>query len=1139
MMSKSGTLRACLLAILGAVPEVAAELYLNELLFNPAGEDAPLEFVELRGQPNALLPKHTCLVAVEGDAGGNPGTVQNVFDLSGRRIGGNGFLLLLQNDSPLAGAGGATVLINTDTGEGWGSGSSSSLDHDGEDDQTDIENPSVTFLLIECPKVPHVGEDIDTDDDGAPDGEVFPTWTVLDSVGVLDNDGAGDITYGAINFRRDAPPGSEALAAGTVVPVPFTAGYLARRGNTTGSAGTDWAASDHPEGEPPAWSIGKAGETYPLELTGAPLDSPGGPNFGAPALPGVILRESDGDTSVSEDGATDTYTLALSTVPSGPVMLSLDCEAGVAVSSDGGATFAESLTLALAGTAPREITVRAVDDDVVGASPRRRRITQDPTAYPLAATLIPPVDVTVIDNEVLLLNEVKVNPPGEDDAPAEFVELCGTPGALLTDVYFVAVDGNAAAAPGTTSLVVPLADVRLGANGLLLIASPDGPGSPAPDTAILREPRFAQPGGTLDNGALSLLLITSPTPIPEGEDLDQGDNGVLEGLPENSAILDAIGWTGGDKDDVVFGDAELDLKGATPDAATRRPGNDSPQSAEAWVFGELAGDDTASLGYASGHLGGGLTPGTHLTPGALNNTAPAITGWHVVSGVIGDPNNPALRFQVGDAETEVELDTLTVSSSNQEVLPDSGLTLLPEGAGVFLLRIEPAGVGYAEIELSATDGAMTGFAAVPYAASAAEPPGGVWHLGASDGSAAIAVDANWMWVADDENEVLRLYSRHASGLPVREPDFIPFLDLIDVEDGDPREVDIEAATRVGDRLYWIGSHSHANIGESRTNRSRIFVTDMTGTGPDATLTYVGRYDYLKEDLVAWDRANGHGLGADYLGLAASVAEDVLPKAPDGSGWSIEGLAMMPDSVTGAYVAFRAPIVPAHRRAFALIVPVQNFTNLAASDGPEGSAVFGPPIELDLYGRGVRSIEGDDQGYLIVAGPAGPMPTRYPQDFRLYTWTGLPGDRPEERSADLSGLNPEAIVQLPPRPWAESSRVQLISDNGQWYFYGDDTRAKSLPYPGWKKCRSDVVELGSIVEPSPVILGMEMDAETLTLVWRAPPRTDWLLERSAGLGDGGWVEAPGEIVRDGPFNRQTVVLDGAADVFFRVRSLLSP
>jgi hypothetical protein len=74
----------------------------------------------------------------------------------------------------------------------------------------EVRRTSKTLLhlpLIQTTNALVLGADIDSDNDAVPDG-VFTNWTVLDSVGVLDNDGLGDIAYGAINFRRDASPGS-------------------------------------------------------------------------------------------------------------------------------------------------------------------------------------------------------------------------------------------------------------------------------------------------------------------------------------------------------------------------------------------------------------------------------------------------------------------------------------------------------------------------------------------------------------------------------------------------------------------------------------------------------------------------------------------------------------------------------------------------------------------------------------------------------------------------------------------------------------------------------------------------------------------------------------------------------------------
>src|SRR4051812_29854210 len=190
-----------LLCLLGSLlSRVASAQVISEILINPPGTDAPNEYVELRGSPNQLLPLGTYLVAVEGDTNGNPGIIQNVFDLSGKQLGGNGFLVLLEKTNSYAVTSNATILVNTGKGPGFGSGSSSSIGHRGENGQTDLENGSTTYFLIQATSPPLIGADIDPDNDGNPDGPTFASWTIFDSIGILDDSGLGDIAYGAINF---------------------------------------------------------------------------------------------------------------------------------------------------------------------------------------------------------------------------------------------------------------------------------------------------------------------------------------------------------------------------------------------------------------------------------------------------------------------------------------------------------------------------------------------------------------------------------------------------------------------------------------------------------------------------------------------------------------------------------------------------------------------------------------------------------------------------------------------------------------------------------------------------------------------------------------------------------------------------
>ncbi len=463
-----------------------------------------------------------------------------------------------------------------------------------------------------------------------------------------------------------------------------------------------------------------------------------------------------------------------------------------------------------------------------------------------------------------------------------------------------------------------------------------------------------------------------------------------------------------------------------------RNGTDDPQSPAA----------TQTLGSATAsRAGSGLS---------ISFTSPS-----TLSGAVGDPTNPTVTFTIAGASSGAKL-TITATSDDKDVVSSKNLVITGTGNSR-TLQITPGGAGYATITVTVSDGTTTTTSKIKYAASEGGSSTTRYHTGASNASAAIAIDSNLMFVGDDESQTIRLYVRGKSGPAIASFDFTNDLGLkkdIDKDTGLPREVDIEAATRVGDRIFWVGSQSNSDSGQDRPNRNRIFATDIVGTGPNAKLVFVGRYDYLKEEIVDWDQHNGHGLGKDYLGL--DKAENVGVSSKSSDGYNIEGVAMAPDGKTG-YVAFRAPQIGKKKKA--LIVPVTNFTKLAVSGKDRGAAKFDAPILLDLGGRGIRDIVGGPDGYLILAGPAGDE-GKAPDDFRLYTWSGNPKDDPVLRSANLSGLHPEAIVQLPPGPLTSSTRVQLLSDDGGEEFYDDGTASKDLTKPEFKKSRSEWVILGS-------------------------------------------------------------------------------
>ncbi|MFN6464904.1 MAG: putative Ig domain-containing protein [Nostoc sp. DedVER02] len=447
------------------------------------------------------------------------------------------------------------------------------------------------------------------------------------------------------------------------------------------------------------------------------------------------------------------------------------------------------------------------------------------------------------------------------------------------------------------------------------------------------------------------------------------------------------------------------------------------------------------------------------------NGALSTIGAGAISGVIGNVNDPAktlgVNFTIADSDTPVENLTVTVTSSNAAVVPNGNLTLTGTGSNRNL-KINPVGVGTANITVTVSDGASSANYAIAYAASANDGTATTQFLtGTSDASTAIPVGGTFFLEADDENQVLRLYDYSKSGLPVTGFDFTSSLGLTQTDgSGVLREVDLEASTKVGNRIFWLGSQSNSDDGKNRPNRDRIFATDITGAGASTTLSYVGRYNFLKEDIINWDVTNGHGKGANYYGLAASAATDVGSK--QSNGYNIEGLEIAPDNTT-AYIAFRAPQVPLSGRANALIVQVTNFTNLiSTSGGTQGLAQFGAPIELNLGGRGIREIRKNaNNQYVIIAGPAGDAGAA-PNDFRLYTWDGNPNSQPQLRAATFpANFNPEGIITIPDN-LTNTSQIQFVSDDGNSILYNDGTSAKDLSENNFKKFRTDSITLGTVV-----------------------------------------------------------------------------
>jgi hypothetical protein len=253
--------------------------------------------------------------------------------------------------------------------------------------------------------------------------------------------------------------------------------------------------------------------------------------------------------------------------------------------------------------------------------------------------------------------------------------------------------------------------------------------------------------------------------------------------------------------------------------------------------------------------------------------------------------------------------------------------------------------------------------------------------GICEASAAASLDATHFAVASDGNNDIEIYER---GKPTP-------LTAITQNFTSYGKSDIEAAATIGNRIYWLSSHSYNKFGKDRTSRKIFFATDMSEHEGLPVLTKVGNvFGLLRDYLPAW-----------LSGWRAQI--------------NIEGLAATPDGKL--YVGLRSPL----QDGDAIILPFENpEAVIEKSEKPR----FGRPITLDLGRRGIRSIELLDATapeYLIVAGPIGEAG----QDFALYRWSGRLDVAPRLIDApELKGLNPEALIVIP-----GTKSVQILSDDG--------------------------------------------------------------------------------------------------------------
>jgi len=447
-----------------------------------------------------------------------------------------------------------------------------------------------------------------------------------------------------------------------------------------------------------------------------------------------------------------------------------------------------------------------------------------------------------------------------------------------------------------------------------------------------------------------------------------------------------------------------------------------------------------------------------------------------VGSVINDPTDPiatkGIYFKASNATG------FSLASSNTSVVTTSNISMTFVSGDTCVLKIKPTGVGYATITVQATNGSNTSATyTINVAASAASAYGAntIFPTIIADASAVAAIDSDYMFIADDETNVIRMFNRKMSGQS---------LYTLDITSGgggaSGEEFDLEAATvsssayNSGRRIYWMGSLGNSKKGASKPYRDRVIATDMSGSGVSTTLTVKSYSANMRSALISWGDANSWGFTASAY---AASSGGMIPKRID--GFNIEGLSVTHAGET-AYVGFRAPCVPikgttpsSSNRKYALLAPITNFETMMNVSGKSSiTPTIGEPVLFDFAGLGIRDlVRVGNNKYILIAGlyQGGGTPAVYLWDGVVPSNSGtnpittatssllkLPLDLTDlvQPSADggVEG-HPEAILA---EQVDSTLYIHLICDNGTVVYYNDAQAAKdlSVSQPQYSKFRMD-------------------------------------------------------------------------------------
>ena len=416
------------------------------------------------------------------------------------------------------------------------------------------------------------------------------------------------------------------------------------------------------------------------------------------------------------------------------------------------------------------------------------------------------------------------------------------------------------------------------------------------------------------------------------------------------------------------------------------------------------------------------------------------------AGALGDATNPALPLRVVTGGAPIEEIEVTATSSNESVLPSANITVEGDGRNR-RVQVDPIASGTTTITLTVTNADdEEADVTIDYLVSDQAPDAsGRYHYGISDASTAVDVGDGYMLLAGDGDNLIGLYRQDESGPALKVWDFTAEHQLGSVP------VRIEASSRSGPTIVWMGSHANAPNGDTQIRSRVTFATTITGSGADVELAFAGRYgggpgtDQEVADLGLWNDAvtedanTGFGEGADYVGLTAATQAGVVPDAPD--GFKVEAFEFANglhfESATTGYVSTS--------RYGCIMLAVTNILDLVDGVGAQtGQAQFSLPV-IPSYpdGRNIKALGRNASGqYLMIAGPPSNPTSGVNDNWVLYSWNGRAIDAyvPNQVLPDPDfsvGGEWEGIVAVPD-PLVPGAKVRLIADSGETNYYGTGT-----------------------------------------------------------------------------------------------------